>query len=434
VYTGLMLALALFLVLLNGFFVAAEFAFVKVRRTRLEVLAYDGNSLARIALFGVDNLDAYLSVCQLGITLASLGLGWIGEPAVAVLVHPFLELFSISNPALLSSISITIGFTVITFMHVILGELMPKSISIQRAEATVLLLAVPLKMFYYLSLPIVGIMNGISNFLLRRIGMHSVGETEESHSREELRMLIMNSGKEGLMSPSEERMLGNIFSFYKKSAKDVMIHRTDVMILNLHEGTRVAREKARDSGHTRFPVYDADEDALVGFLHAKDLLYLDDASDLRSILRTALFVQETTHLDGILRLMQEQRVQICVVLDEYGAWQGITTMEDLMETIVGDIQDEFDNEAPDVVPQPDGSLLVSAELSLEELARHTDISCDDHDIDLYKILAAHILDQLGRIPSVGDQVVVCNKMFTVAAMDRRRIRRIRVSSPQAIAK
>ena len=424
--TALMVVLAVFLVLLNGFFVAAEFAFVKVRKTRLELLAQGGHTHAKMALFGVQNLDAYLSVCQLGITLASLGLGWIGEPAIATLVRPLLEFFSINSPILLTAISVAVGFTIITFMHVVLGELMPKSIAIQQAESTVLVLALPLKIFYYLSLPLVTIMNGISNFLLRQCGFHSVGESEEHHSREELRMLIANSSEGGEVVPSEGKMLSNIFSFYQKTAKDAMIHRTDVVVLNLNEGIDAAIVKAQRSGHTRFPVYDKMEDTIAGFIHVKDLLHHEKIVELSAVLRNALFVHEMLTLDKLLQQMKEKKQQLCIVFDEYGVWQGIVTMEDLVESIVGDIQDEFDNELPDFASQADGSALVSADLSLDDIAQHMPLSCEGQGVNMHKIIAAHILEQLEQIPSVGDSINLCGKKFTVAIMDRQRIRRVHV--------
>lgn len=421
-----MVALAVFLVLLNGFFVAAEFAFVKVRKTRLELLAQGGHARAKAALFGVNNLDAYLSICQLGITLASLGLGWLGEPAIATLVRPLLEFFSINSSILLTTISVAVGFTIITFMHVILGELMPKSIAIQQAEDTVLVLAFPLKVFYYLSFPLVTIMNGISNFFLHQCGFHSVSESEEHHSREELRMLIANSSEGGKVMPSEGQMLSNIFSFYQKTAKDAMIHRTDVVVLDLAESMDAAIAKARESGHTRFPVYDKHKDAIAGFIHVKDLFHHENIAELSTVLRTALFVHETLTLDKLLQQMKEQRQQLCIVFDEYGVWQGIVTMEDLVESIVGDIQDEFDNEIPDFALQVDGSAFVSADLSLEDLAQYMHFYCAGQVVNMHKILAAHILEKLGKIPSIGDSINLCGKKFTVAAMDRHRIRRVHV--------
>ncbi|MCC8194591.1 MAG: hemolysin family protein, partial [Deltaproteobacteria bacterium] len=314
-YTGLMLVVAFLLVVLNGLFVAAEFSFVKARKTRLEILAEEGKRSARLALFGVRNLDAYLSVCQLGITLSSLGLGWLGEPAVAALLRPVFEMTGVNNPALVSSLSVAIGFTLITFLHVVFGELVPKSISIQKAEATVLLLALPMRAFYLFCFPLVTIMNGISGFFLHLAGFSSASEAEQSHSPEELRMLIMDSSRGGQLEESEGRMLGNIFSFYKKMAKDIMVHRMDVSALDVADGVEGAKMLARASGHTRFPLYEDSRDNIIGFVHAKDLLLLEPDADLHTVLREPLYAYETVHLDRLLKLMQEKRQQFCVVVD-----------------------------------------------------------------------------------------------------------------------
>ena len=421
-----MLFVALLLVVLNGLFVAAEFSFVKVRKTKMELLAEDGTRSARLALFGVKNLDAYLSVCQLGITLSSLGLGWLGEPAVAGLLRPLFDLVGLGNPALVSSLSIAIGFTLITFLHVVFGELIPKSISIQKAEATVLLLALPMRIFYVIWFPVVSVMNGISNFFLHHAGFSSASEAEQTHSPEELRMLIVDSSREGQLEESEGRMLGNIFSFYKKMAKDIMVHRMDVSALDVADGVEGAMMMARTSGHTRFPLYEENRDNIIGFIHAKDLLQLESGADLRVILRQPLYAYETAHLDRLLKQMQDKRQQFCVVVDEYGLWQGVITMEDVMEAIVGDIQDEFDNEEPDFTPQPDGSFLVNADLSLEELGTHMKFSCHNREINMYKILAAHVVDTLGRIPVIGDTIVLCGLRVSVAEMEGNRIRKVRV--------
>jgi CBS domain containing-hemolysin-like protein len=425
VHTLLLLVLAALLIMLNALFVAAEFAFVRIRRTRMEILAAEGDRRAESALFGLDHLDAYLSVCQLGITLASLGLGWLGEPAVAALLRPVLEIFSISNPALVSSLSIAIGFAAITLLHVVFGELVPKSITIQKTETALLHLARPMRVFHTVWLPVVAVMNGISNAILRLIGIHRAAEAEETPSPEELHMLILDSSREGHLDESEGRMLGNIFSFYKKTAKDIMVHRIDAVALDIADAPATAIGIARESGHTRFPVYENRRDNIVGFIHVKDLLHHGDDADLRGMARTPLYASETVRLDKLLRLMQGERQQFCLVVDEYGAWQGILTMEDMMEAIVGDIQDEFDNEEPDVVPQADGSFLVSADLSLDDLNRHMEFACE-RDVDPYKMLAVHVIDCLDRIPKAGDSIELCGLRLTVVTMERNRIRRVKV--------
>lgn len=424
-----MLGAALLLVVLNGLFVAAEFSFVKARRTRIEIAAAQGSSRAQSALFGLSHLDAYLSVCQLGITLASLGLGWIGEPAVAGLLRPLLEALSIDNPAVLSSLSVAIGFSIITLLHVVFGELAPKTVSIQKAEVTVLLLAKPMRFFYYLCFPLVTIMNGISNAVLRLAGIGPATESEQSHTPEELRMLIMDSSKGGHIDEGEGRMLDNIFRFYQKTAKDIMVHRMDAIALDVTSSPVDALAMARKSGHTRYPVYEDNSDNVIGFIHARDFLRAKAGADLRGILRTPMYTQETISLDKLLQSMQRKRQQFCVVLDEYAVWQGILTMEDIVEAIVGDIQDEFDHEDPDVVQESETVFVVSADLSIDDLALYMTLDCTESNLDFNKILAAHFMEQLGKIPEVGESILLCGKRFTVAGMERNRVRRIRVEEP-----
>lgn len=425
-YTVLMIALALLLVGLNGFFVAAEFAFVKVRKTQLELLAERGSKRAKSAIFGVTHLDAYLSVCQLGITLASLGLGWIGEPAVAHALLPALGLAGITNPAVLTSVSVAVGFSIIILLHVVFGELCPKSLSIQKAEATVLLLARPMYFFYVVCLPLVLVMNGISNFFLRLAGVGPAGENEQSHSPEELRMLIVDSSEGGRLDKEEGRMLDNIFSFYQKTARDIMLHRNDVIAFDVEMARKEALAQAGASGHTRFPAYEKNRDDIIGFVHIRDVQRCEDCQNLAPVVRNPIYAHETMRLDKLLRHMQRKRLHFCIVIDEYGIWQGIVTMEDILEAIVGDIQDEFDNEEPDVVKQPDGSFIISGDLSLDDIAEFMPLTCKRKDLDLYKIIAAYFIKYLDRIPEEGDTMELCDKLFTVIAMDKKRVRRVKV--------
>jgi len=419
-----MIFVALFLVALNAFFVAAEFSFVKVRKTRLELRAAAGDKRAVSALFGVRHLDEYLSVCQLGITLSSLGLGWVGESAVSSLLSPVFDLLGITNPALITTLSVAIGFTIITMLHVIFGELAPKTVAIRKAESVALLLARPMRLTYIISRPPVMVMNGISLSLLRLAGLGPASD-HEGHSPEELRMLIGDSSKRGQMDKEEGRMLDNIFSFYDKTAKDIMLHRMDVIAFAVDTPADEAVARAHESGHTRFPVYDANRDDIIGFVHTRDIMHSRKHSDLHSLVREPVYAHETLHLDKLLRQMQKRKQQFCVVLDEYGVWQGILTMEDILESIVGDIQDEFDNEEPDVVREADGSWSISAALSLDELAEHMDLECDP-GADMYKIIAAHFMESLERIAQPGDFIELCGSRFTISRMERNRIMRLKV--------
>ena len=426
-YTLIMIALALLLVVVNGMFVAVEFAIVKARRTRFELLAEEGNRTAKLALAVMHNLDAYLTACQMGITLASLALGWLGEPAVAYFVRPALHKLGMTNPILISSLAVAVAFSIVSFLHVVFGEQVPKSMSIQKAEETVLLLVWPLHVFYILSFPLISFVNGISLMVLRWTGFSTASDAEAPHSADELRLLIDDSRKEGELEESEGRMLNNIFRFHEKTAEDIMVHRTDTVALGLAGGVQEAKQQARVSGHTRFPVYDGDRDNLIGFIHAKDLLDFSESQSIRQVVRAPLYAYETVHLDKLLRLMQSKRQQFCVVVDEYGVWQGIVTMEDIVESIVGDIQDEFDNEEPDFVALSEGGALISGDFSLEDLAEYMPLHLPNREPEEeYKKIAAYIIEELERIPAEGDSVLLYGKRFTVAAMERNRIRRVRV--------
>lgn len=235
------------------------------------------------------------------------------------------------------------------------------------------------------------------------------------------------------MDKEEGRLLDNIFSFYQKTAKDIMLHRTDAIAFDVTDSRDSALAIAHESGHTRFPVYEDNRDNILGFVHIKDVLHCTECKDLSSVVRAPIFAPETMPLDRLLRNMQNKRMQFCVVIDEYGIWQGILTMEDIVEAIVGDIQDEFDNEEPEVIHEADGSYSISADLSLDELAEHMPLECPPGKADLYKILAAHFIEMLGRIPEVGDAIELCDKRFTVTAMDRNRVRRLRVEQAEESA-
>jgi CBS domain containing-hemolysin-like protein len=420
----MMLVLALFLVCLNGFFVATEFSFVKIRKTRLDVLAASGDKRAACALFGLSHLDAYLSICQLGITLASLGLGWLGEPAVVVLLQPLFSLLNIADPALTESLAVAAGFLFITFLHVVFGELTPKSLSIQKAEQTVLLAARPMRCLYAFSLPLLIVMNGMSNRVLRCFGVDPLSDAEKPHSAEELRMLVMNSSKVGRLDKEEGRMLDNIFGFHRKTARDIMTHRTDAVALCISDDRAAALRTAVESGRTRFPVYESNRDDITGFVHVKDLLRYETLPALRPILRVPVYAHEALRLDKLLQRMQSRRQQFCVVVDEYGAWQGILTMEDIVEAIVGDIQDEFDHEEPDFIPQADGTCSISGDVSLDDVRKHLNLEHAGGEADDNTIIAAYFMQRLKRIPKTGDSIDIMGRRFTVTSMEKNRLRRI----------
>ncbi|MDR2386966.1 MAG: hemolysin family protein [Deltaproteobacteria bacterium] len=429
--TAMMIASAFFLVLLNAIFVAAEFAFVKVRPTRLELLAKTGHSRAQVALFGLNNLEDYLSVCQLGITLASLGLGWLGEPAVASLLRPALAFFGLENPTLVHSLSVVTGFVIITFIHVTFGELAPKNLSIRGAEWTCLWLAFPMRFFHLLFLPFVKILNFSATLILWCFRASHLHEST-AHSTEELKLLIAESKSVGQLDATEETLLNNIFNMDRRVARDIMVHRTKVVALPIEASPAEAIELIRIGGFTRIPVYQENKDNPIGFIHAKDLLLNLGQTNIKSIVRTALSIYDHMTVNAILELMREKRTRLGLVWDEYGSFQGLVTMEDILEAIVGEIQDEFDHEEPTFTLEADGSVLVLTTVSLDELGRFMELDLGPDSQERYRTLAAILGDKFGQEPILGATYEAHGAKFEVDRLSGLAVTRVRVSKlPQA---
>ncbi len=425
IITALQIMLALFLVLLNGIFVAAEFSFVKVRPTRLAQLVEEGNRMAKNAQCCVKNIDAYLSVCQLGITISSLGLGWLGEPVVARLLEPLLHLVGITSPAAIHSVSFIIAFTLVTFMHVVFGELVPKSLAIQRAETVTLWLAMPMRLFYFLFYPAVLLFNGTANGILRLAGVRPASEHEESHSEEELQMLVSESYRSGNLDKEEWRLLQNVFDFEDKVVRDVMVPRPEVVFLDLSKSLKENIEIARLSGHTRFPLCEGDRDNVLGLIHIKDLFRLSDEAGLNELRRSIMPVPEGMPLDQLLHQFQQKHQHMALVVDEYGGTAGIITMENILEELVGEIQDEFDEEQPQILPENDNTYLLDGRFLLKEAAEVFNLPLDNEEEE-YDTLGGYMFGQLGKRPRVGDTVEIPGFRLEVAEMNRLRIRRIRL--------
>jgi CBS domain containing-hemolysin-like protein len=424
--TLMMVLAALGLVLLNAMFVAAEFAFVRVRGTRLRLLSQSGSSRARAALYGQTHLEDYLSVCQLGITLASLGLGWLGEPAVARLLRPLLSWLGVDNPTLTHSLSVLTGFVIITFLHVTFGELAPKNISIRAAEPTALFLAWPMLIAHHAFRPFVTILNASAQVVLSLIGA-SGWRKSPAYSTEELKLLIEESKKDGQLDEVEERLLNNVMNMDRRLARDIMVHRTKVVTLSVASGKEEAVEAILLHGHTRLPVYEGDRDNVVGFVHAKDLLR-PGFDGLKSIVRPATYIYENMPADAILELMLKKNTKLGLVWDEYGAWQGLLTMEDILESIVGEIRDEFDREEPPILESPEGWVLAQATVSLDELGSHVRLRLTADTEEKYRTLATLLAEKFSGSPSVGDVWEGYGGRFTVVATDGQAIATVRVES------
>ncbi|GED34185.1 hemolysin family protein [Brevibacillus centrosporus] len=422
------LLLVLFLVFLNGFFVAAEFSLVKVRQTRLAQLVSEGNhKSARYAQTVTQQLDAYLSACQLGITLASLGLGWVGEPAIAHYVEPMMAFFHL--PLYLEGpISLAIAFAIITFLHIVLGELAPKSLAIQKAEATSLWTAGPLMFFYKISYPLIWLLNGAANLFIRRLGIEPASENESAHTEEEIRLLVTQSHKSGHIDQTELALVDNVFEFSERLAREIMIPRIDMICLYDDNTFDENLEIMRDSRHSRFPVAHEDKDRLIGFVHTSDF-YLSalttGKAELKDFLRPLLTVPESMEISHVLRLMQKRRSQLAIVIDEYGGTAGILTMEDILEEIVGDIKDEFDdNERPEIEESSNNELSVSGKTLLTELNDYITIEVVSDEVDT---IAGWLYSQLNEEVGHGKAVLYQGYRFTISELENHRITRVGIS-------
>ena len=440
--SSLMILLALLLVALNALFVAAEFSFVRVRPTRVEQLVLEGNSRAKYVSFGLNRLDGYLSVCQLGITLSSLGLGWLGEPAVGRLLESLLLTVGLRlNDAVLSSVAVIVAFLFITFLHVVFGELAPKTVAIQKAEAIALFLAWPLRVFYTLFYPGVVVFNGAANLFIRLFNVEPATESEMTHTQEELQVLITDSYKSGHIGETEQTMLQNVFYFEELVACDVMLPRPDVVFLYKHKTIEENIEIARATGHTRYPVCDETADDILGFVHIKDLFFLafraqeaeyrnnDNGTNkpsLMEVIRAVEFVPEYLPLAQLLHKFQKEKQQLAIVVDEYGINVGIVTMEDILEELVGDIQDEFDSEEPEILQADDGSFSVSGKMLIDDLASYVRLDYDEEEND-YNTVAGYVIGFLNRIPEEGDEALIGGVRFDVVKMDGLRIDRLKIS-------
>ncbi|HLV02938.1 MAG TPA: hemolysin family protein [Acidobacteriota bacterium] len=408
----LLVLVAFFLVFLNGFFVASEFSIVKVRETQIQELILGGNRLARKAQKIIGQMDEYLSATQLGITVASLGLGWIGEPAFASLFAPLFSGMGALEPVLAHSVAATLAFLLITFLHIVLGELAPKSLAIQRPEDVVLWTAAPMIWFYRLSYPFIWSLNGTANFILRTVGIRPVSPQEGAHSEEELRMILARSHEQGVLGRDEKRMLERVFDFADRSVRQVMVPSVEVVFLDVEKSYEENLKIAQQHRHTRYPLCDGSLDQVIGIIHVKDLLWnlqeVGPGFDLRTIKRPVHFVPESKFIKSLLPEFRRTQTHLAVVVDEYGSTVGIVTLEDILEELVGEIQDEFDAEIPlPMIKKTDDShYLVHGRALLEDLEQELQVTIEDEENDT---IGGHIMMQLGRTAQIGDEIILADK-------------------------
>jgi CBS domain containing-hemolysin-like protein len=415
------LFLALVLVGLNGFFVAAEFALVRVRESRIVQLEQEGSARARVVHDSLRDLDAYLSVCQVGITVASLGLGWVGEPAVSHLIAPLLEALGITSEQIVSIIAVALGFVVITYAHLVFGEQAPKYFSIQKAEATSLWISRPLKLFMFLFRPLVWLVNTSTNFVLRPWGIR-LGEEMEAHSEEELRIMISSAVSSGELEPEEHEYLTNVFDFGDTVAREVMVPRPDIAALPYDAPLSELVEKAAFGRYTRYPVYEGDLDHVLGAVHIKDLFRSakegPENFDIRPLIRDCLVVPENKPIEQILKEFQQRKLQMAIVIDEWGSVEGLITIEDIIEEIVGEIQDEFDEGEAAIEEIGDGIYAVDGRIPITDVNDHFDLDLPHEDFDT---IGGYVLGALGRPPEPDDTVEADGVSLRVKSVDGPRV-------------
>lgn len=417
----------------NAFFVAAEFALVKVRTSQIEQMVGEGSWIAKLTSRLLDRLDAYISASQLGITLASLGLGWAIHDSVEPFIATILTTFGVPEEGVqLAGQTVLlvplIAFLFVTFLHICLGELVPKSVAIRAAKPVALWTAPPLMAFYYLFFPIIWLLNKSSDLILILIGLSRPDHAEMAHSEEELRHIVAESVEGGHLSRNERLMIENVLNLEDKTARRVMVPRPDVVYLSLARPLEDNLRIARQAGHTRFPLCEDDLTHVIGMIHVKDLFRANQSSggvrhDLRKLAREVPFLPETLHLDLLLVEFQRNRVHLAMLLDEYGSVTGMITLENVLEELVGPIQDEFDREVPMVSPLTEGAWDVDAALPLDRLADVCGIALPETDAETTGGL---ILDLLGRLARIGDSVDVNGHRLVVTQADPTRIRRVRV--------
>jgi len=432
----LFLGLAILLVFANGFFVATEFAIVKIRATRLQALVDEGAPGSATAMKMVEKLDAYLSATQFGITLASLGLGWLGEPAFARLLEPVLVKLVPEGAAstVAHSAAVVIAFSIITFLHIVLGELAPKSLAIQRPEATTLAVAMPMRLFYVLFYPAIVLLNGLAAWVLRIFGLQSVGEAHEAHSEDELLVILHSSAQAGAITTARAELLERALEMAQKTARQVMVPRNQVRFLDVEEPLEKCIADARAAGHTWLPVCRGNLDEVEGLVNAKDLFFLLSRGELRSLAqvqRPVLFIPEGATLEQLLAEFRRRRRQTALVVDEHGGTSGLVTIADVVAEVVGDVA-ELGRRMDEVRALPGGRFELPGTAQLDDLEERLDVTFDLDEDEEGEVttIAGYLMTKLGRVPVKGDALRLDMWRIVVDAVEGPRVVRVTVE-PQS---
>jgi len=420
-----MVIAALFLVLLNGFFVLSEFAIVKVRRSKLEEMVKQKKPNASLALKMSNSLDTYLSATQLGITLSSLALGWIGEPALAKLIEPAFTYFFGDNSVLLHTVSFTIAFTVITFLHVVFGELIPKSVAIAKAETMALIVARPLYLFWILFFPLIRFFDIVAAFFVKRMGITPSSEHEMAHSEEELRIIVNESFKGGYIDSVESEIIKNAVDFSETVAREIMTPRKDMVCINSEKSFEENVKLVTTTRYTRYPYCHGGKDNISGMVHTRDLLnnvLLNQTIDMSQLVRPIIMIPENASISDILTKMKKERIHIALVVDEYGGTSGLLTMEDILEEIVGDASDEHDSNNEMIRIIDDVTFEFDGMVNLEKVEEIMDVVFDESEQSV--TIGGRVFNLIGRLPEVGDITNdgICN--YEILEINHKRIKKL----------
>jgi CBS domain containing-hemolysin-like protein len=415
--------IVLAIVLLNAFFVAAEFAIVKVRDSQLTAAVDDGVRGAEFAQHVTRNLDAYLSAGQLGITLTSIALGIFGEPFVSMVIQPILFKIGITSEAAVRWTSIGLAYAVVTYLHVVLGEQTPKVLAIRKSMAMTLIIARPLHLFYMLLKPAIWILSASTNLVLRLFGITAVSEHEIAHSEEELRHIVAESQKSKEVTETEKDILLNALALNDRCVRDVMTPRNTVISLDADDSFEANLKLAIDSKHTRYPLVEGHLDHAVGMIHIKDLLALvgKPQPDLRSIKREMHMVPELMPIDKLLRFFLDKHVHFVLAVDEFGGAVGVVTLDNVLEEIVGDIQDEFDHDVSEFRRVSDDEFVVEGTFNLYEFAEHVSLDLESDEVTT---IGGYVTHMLGHLPKVGEKVTIEEYEVTTTKADLRRVQQL----------
>jgi CBS domain containing-hemolysin-like protein len=423
----LKLGAVLLLVLLNGFFVAAEFALVSVRSTRIDQLIEDGNRMARLVKRAQRDPNRFISAAQVGITMASLGLGWIAEPALATIINPPLERI-FGTEARISShvVAGILAYFLITLLHIVLGEQVPKMIALQKSEATILATAGPVSWISIPFRPLIALLYWLTAIVLKVLGLKWEGEHSLVYSEDELKMLVTASHEKGYLEESEQELIVRVFGFADVQAEEVMVPRTEIIAIPAAATLQEATHIISSTGHARYPVYNENLDDIIGVFHTKDLYKLLERNalkqfNLRRMVRAPLMVPGTLPIDDLLASMKRLRTHVAIVVDEYGGTAGMVTLEDILERIVGEIHDEFETGAEDVQNLENGEARISGLMTIDEVNERFGLKIDD---PIYNTIGGYVFGQLGRRPEIGDEIQSDSHLLRVESLDGLRIDRL----------